>query len=186
MLNSWREFSHCQVPIVKARVEDICRRVTGPRVLEVGCNEGWVAKAIMEERGFQVVALDNREQAISDAKSYFGIDAVKADVTRLPFANGEFDCVVAGEILEHLENPGLGMAEIFRVSKGHVIMSLPIGRYWNDEPTHAWQINGGMVEHERGDISNFFKHTFLFEFRRIRNVMPDGSYAKANEYHEDR
>lgn len=186
MLGSWREFVHCQVPIVKARVEDIVRRVTGPRVLEVGCNEGWVAKAVQEERGFEVVAVDNRDQAIADTKSYFGIDVVKADVMALPFADGEFDCVIAGEILEHLDNPGAGLKEIFRVSKGHVILSLPIGRYWNDELTHAWQINGGMVEHENGDIQRFVKHTFLFEFRRIRKQDAEGVYQKFAEYHEDR
>lgn len=186
MLTSWRDFSHCQVPIVRARVEDIVRRVTGPRVLEVGCNEGWVSKAIMEERGFEVVAVDKSATARYQAKTLFGIDAVDADIVRLPFQNGEFDCVVGGEILEHLENPGLGLAELFRVSKGHVIITIPVGRYWNDEQTHAWQINGGMVEHERGDIVHFFKHSFVHEFRRIRSVGPDMIYTKAAEYHEDR
>lgn len=186
MLASWREFSHCQVPVVKARVEDIVRRVSGPRVLEVGCNEGWVAKAIAEERGFEVVAVDNRDQAIADCKSYFGIDAIKADVYALPFKDGEFDCVVGGEILEHLENPGKGLAELFRVAKSHVILTLPIGRYWNDEVTHAWQINGTVVEHDSGAGVSLIKHNFVFEFRRIRSVMPDGSYQKFAEYHEDR
>lgn len=186
MLNSWRDFCHCKVPIVKARVEDIVRRVSGPRVLEIGCNEGWVAKAIMEERGFEVVACDNRDQAIADTKQYFGIDAVKLDANRLPFADGEFDCVVGGEILEHLPNPGLGLAEMFRVSKGHVILTIPIGRYWNDEPTHAWQINGGMVEHEIGRIQHFFKHSFVFEFRKIRTLDGEGIYQNVNDGYEDR
>lgn len=186
MLNSWREFSHCQVPIVRARVEDIVRRATGPKVLEVGCNEGWVAKALQEERGFDVTAVDNRDEAIRQAKEYFGIDAVKASALHLPFGAGEFDCVVMGEILEHLENPGLGLAEAFRVSKWHVIVTIPIGRYWNDEPTHAWQINGGMVEHERGDIQHFIKHTFVHEFRKIRTLTASGEYVPVCAYHEDR
>ena len=185
MLNSWREYSHCKVPIVMARVQDICRRVTGPRVLEVGCNEGWVAKAINEERGFDVVAVDNRDYAIQQSKENFGIDVVRADVNALPFADGEFDCVVAGEILEHLQNPGAGLKEIFRVSKGHVILTIPIGKYWNDEQTHAWQINGGMVEHEVGRIESFFKHTFVFEFRRIRNLKGE-NYVNVNSGFQDR
>lgn len=186
MLNSWKEFSHCQVPIVQARVLDIVRRVTGPRVLEVGCNEGWVAQAVREERGFEVVAVDNRDEAIRQAKEYFGICAVKASALALPFEDASFDCVIMGEIMEHLENPGLGLAEAFRVSNGHVIVTLPIGRYWNDEPTHAWQINGGMVEHERGDIQHFIKHTFVHEYRRIRNLAPTGEYVASGPYHEDR
>lgn len=186
MLNSWREFCHCKVPIVKARVEDIVRRVSGPRVLEIGCNEGWVAKAIAEDRGFEVVAVDNRDQAIIDAKEYFGIEVVKADACALPFGDATFDCVVVGELLEHLNNPGFGLAEAFRVSRGHVIATLPIGKYWNDEVTHAWQLNGSMIEHEVGDQTNFFKHSFVVEFRRIRIVDEAGVYQKVSEYHEDR
>jgi ubiquinone/menaquinone biosynthesis C-methylase UbiE len=186
MLNSWRDFCHCKVPIVASRVEDIVRRVSGPRVLEAGCNEGWVSKAIIEERGFEVIALDNRIEAVHQTQEYFGITAVLGDVCALPYPDGHFDCVVAGEILEHLPNPGKGLAELFRVSKGHVILTLPIGRYWNDEVTHAWQINGGMVEHERGDIQHYVKHTFVFEFRKIRELGPDGIYKKVNEGFEDR
>lgn len=186
MLNSWREFSHCQVPIVRARVEDIVRRATGPKVLEVGCNEGWVAKALAEDRGFEVTAVDNRDLALSQTMEYFGIQAVKADACALPFPDASFDCVVMGEILEHLPNPGLGLAEAFRVSRGHVIVTLPIGRYWNDEPTHAWQINGGMVEHEAGHIVHYIKHTFVFEWRKIRELAPSGDYVPVCAYHEDR
>lgn len=186
MLNSWREFAHCQVPVVRGRVEDIVRRVTGPRVLEVGCNEGWVAKAIHEERGFEVVAVDNRDQAIEQCRSYFGIEALKADATALPFPDGSFDCVVVGEILEHLTNPGMGLAEAFRVSRGHVVATLPIGRYWNDEQTHAWQLNGGMVEHDGGTRQDFFKHSLVIEFRKIRTINPSGEYVAAGPYLEDR
>lgn len=186
MLSSWRDFVHCQVPIVKARVEDIVRRVSGPRVLEVGCNEGWVAKAIQEERGFDVVAVDNRDQAIGQTMEYFGIRAIKADANKLPFEDASFDCVVGGEILEHLPNPGIGLSEMFRVSRGHVILTLPIGRYWNDELTHAWQINGSMVEHERGEKMAFFKHTFVFEFRKIRDLNGEGQYVNVAGPHEDR
>lgn len=186
MLTSWREFTHCKVPIVKARVEDIVRRVSGPRVLEVGCNEGWVAKAIMEDRGFEVVAVDNRKEARDACREFFGIEAIEGDANKLPFEDASFDCVVVGELLEHLNNPGLGLTEAFRVSRGHVIVTIPIGQYWNDEQTHAWQLNGAMIEHDKGDQINFFKHSFVVEFRRIRAVMPDGSYKNVSDYYENR
>lgn len=186
MLLSWRDFCHCKVPIVRARVEDIVRRVSGPRVLEIGCNEGWVAKAIQEERGFEVICGDNRKEARDACREFFGIEALDFDANKLPFGDASFDCVVVGELLEHLQNPGIGLSEAFRVSKGHVIITLPIGRYWNDEQTHAWQLNGGMVEHERGDIQHFFKHSFVCEFRRIRSIDGAGQYVNVNSGHEDR
>lgn len=177
MLSSWRDFSHCKVPIVRSRVEDIVRRVRGPRVLELGCNEGWVAKAIMEERGFEVVAVDNRFEAIMQAKDAFGIEVVNADVCKLPFADGEFDTVVMGELLEHLPDPGKGLSEALRVSKGHIVITIPIGKYWLDEPTHLWELNGAVVEHERGDVTAYEKHVFVIEWDLKRKIQPNGTIA---------
>ena len=177
MLNSWRDFEHCKVTIVRARVEEILRRVSGPKVLEVGCNEGWVAKAIQEELGFSVTACDNRKEAVQQAKDLFGIEAVLANANDLPFGDASFDCVVVGELLEHLSNPGKGLSEAFRVSRGHVIATLPVGQYWNGEKTHAWQINGSMVDHESGFPIVFFKHNLIVEFRAIRQITPEGQYA---------
>lgn len=159
-----------------ARVIEICRRAAGPKVLEVGCNEGWVAKALQEERGFEVTAIDNRDKAIQEANYFFGIKAVKADANKLPFEDGAFDTVVGGEILEHLENPGVALAEMFRVSKNQVIITLPIGAYWLGEPTHAWELGGAVVEHERGAMVQYDKHQFILEFNRRRRII-DGAYV---------
>lgn len=40
---------------------------------------------------------------------------VRADVTRLPFRDGEFSCVVAGEMFEHLEDLDAACGAIARV-----------------------------------------------------------------------
>jgi len=43
----------------------------------------------------------------------------------LPFKDNSFDCVVATDVLEHLENIHFVFAELIRVSKRYVIISLP-------------------------------------------------------------
>lgn len=175
MLDSWKDFSHCKVPVVKARVEDIVRRVRGPRVLELGCNEGFVAKAIMEDRGFEVVAVDNRMDAILQAKDAFGIEVVNADVNHLPFGDAQFDTVVMGELLEHVPDPGKVLSEALRVGKGHLVITLPIGPYWLGEVTHLWELNGSVVEHEEGIVTPYEKHVFVIEWDLRRRIQPDGS-----------
>ena len=40
---------------------------------------------------------------------------LSADVTRLPFADGSFDCVTCGWVIEHLPDPRPGLGEIRRV-----------------------------------------------------------------------
>lgn len=176
MLNRWEEFDHARVPIVNARVKDIVRRAYG-KTLEVGCNEGFVAKALME-KGLDVTAVDNSDFAIISAKHHFGIDAIKCNAEKMPFKDGEFDTVVGGEILEHTENPGLALAEMFRVSKGHVIITLPIGDYWLGELTHLWGLDGGVLEHEAGHLMEFQKHAFIIEFDRRREKYHDAINKK--------
>lgn len=50
-----------------------------------------------------------------DAAQGIGVDAAVADVQRLPFADGEFDCVVAAWMLYHVERLGDALAELARV-----------------------------------------------------------------------
>ncbi len=52
------------------------------------------------------------------------------DLNRLPFDNHSFDTVICIEVLEHLENIHALSSELFRVSSGDVIMSLP--NCWRD------------------------------------------------------
>lgn len=169
MMQSWLDFPHAQVPVVKARCQDVVNRAYG-RTLEVGCNEGFLAKALIE-KGLEVVAVDCSDLAIEQAKLHFGIDVLKAFAEKLPFDDGAFDTVIGAEILEHTQNPGLALAEMFRVSKGHVIITLPIGDYWLGEQTHYWGIDGAVVNHldRDGAVDQLEKHVFVLEFDRRRN-----------------
>ena len=70
---------------------------------------------------------------INKAIKYTGIDiAGKPDlfinldeIEKLPFNNNQFDTVVCGDVLEHLENFHLIFNEICRVAKTNIIITLP-------------------------------------------------------------
>lgn len=181
MMNSWQDFQHARVPVVKARCEEVVRRAYG-RTIEVGCNEGFLAKALIE-KGLEVVAVDCSDQAIEQAKTHFGIDVVKAFGEKLPFADGEFDTAIGAEVMEHVENPGLLLAELFRVSKGHVILTVPVGDYWLGEQTHLWGLDGAIVNHldRDGAVDVFEKHVFIIEWDRRRNNYHETVLPKKNE-----
>jgi SAM-dependent methyltransferase len=84
------------------------------RVLEVGGGEGELAERIRDELGIGVTAIDQSERMVEIQQSK-GIDARVGDVQELPFADGQFDVVVAAWMLYHVPDLDRGLAEIARV-----------------------------------------------------------------------
>jgi SAM-dependent methyltransferase len=120
----------------------------GKRVLDLGCRSGALTRHFLE--GNAVVGLDVDEVALEKARA-LGIEPVQADVEQpLPFEDGAFDAVVAGELFEHLQFPDALVAEIQRVLRreGVLVGSVPNayrvqsrlrflrGRPPEDDPTH--------------------------------------------------
>ena len=98
-------------------------------ILDVGCGRAWVAEKFIQ-KGVKVVSLDisltNPLKAIKKypAKNHIG---VVADSFTLPFPEESFDCVIASEIIEHVNDPKKFVAELLRVvkKKGSLIISTP-------------------------------------------------------------
>src|SRR6266576_3495041 len=84
------------------RVELFRRYVGGPgrHVLDLGCRDGALTQAYAGEN--EIVGVDADREALAEAEK-LGIETRWADLDdALPFADGTFDVVVAGELLEHL------------------------------------------------------------------------------------
>lgn len=162
----WKDHYWYGVTCARTRVEEIVRRAKPAyKVLDAGCNEGFLSQALIEA-GFHVTSVDLSDDAISKAKQFFGIEVIKADVNNLPFLDNEFDLVIGGELLEHLYNPGKGLSELFRVSRDRVILSLPIGAYWLGCNEHLWQIDSTVIEHDHGIKDNLEKKILVMEFKK--------------------
>jgi ubiquinone/menaquinone biosynthesis C-methylase UbiE len=84
------------------------------RVLDAGCGTGALGRAIAGRTGAAVAGVD-RSQRMVDLSRAAGLDAHLGDVRSLPFANAQFDCVVAAWMLYHVDDVPLALAELARV-----------------------------------------------------------------------
>ena len=95
------------------------------RALEVGCGEGVIADRLHHRFG-EVVALDLPDAGLRDDwRRYQGPRFLHANAHQLPFGDGQFDVVVAAEVLEHLPDPARGLQEMARVGRRHLVLSVP-------------------------------------------------------------
>ncbi len=105
---------------------------TGKRVLDLGCRDGSLANYYAS--GNTVTGVDIDQHALSLASERLSITTVWLDLNheQLPFDDGSFDVVVAGELLEHLVEPGFVADEAYRVLApgGIFIGSVPNSFHW--------------------------------------------------------
>lgn len=102
-------------------------------VLDLACGRGALLKALRAALPeIRLTGADISEGSIAEVKS-FGFEAFVVDVTRpFPFAEGAFDCVIFGEVIEHVIDPDATLLEIGRVLRlgGTLIVTTPNLASW--------------------------------------------------------
>ncbi|MEV0385463.1 methyltransferase domain-containing protein [Nonomuraea sp. NPDC050643] len=118
--------------------------VAGRRILDAGCGSGPVIAAL-RDRDAAVTGIDSSAGMLAVARRRLGDDADLhvADVSsRLPFADGAFDDVVASLVLHYLEDWGPALAEMRRVLRpgGRLIASVnhPFVDHVTQSPRHNY------------------------------------------------
>jgi SAM-dependent methyltransferase len=100
---------------------------TATSVLEFGCGEAPLGEALKKRQRCRVVGIELDPVAAAVAKKR--IDAVyRGDVREIvSILDEEFDWIVGGDIVEHLDEPWSFLAELRRVSApgGHLLLSIP-------------------------------------------------------------
>ena len=152
----------------------------GKRVLDLGCRSGALTQHFLG--GNSVVGLDIDAAALEKAAT-LGIQPVQANVEEpLPFEDGSFDAVVAGELFEHLQFPDALVAEIGRVLRpgGVLAGSVPNafrvqsrlrflrGEPPEDDPTHLRMFSPAALRQ------------LLSGFDRVELSFVGGRYARLN------
>lgn len=107
----------------------------GPEtVLDAGCGEGFVTAYLAgRDPGLRITGLDASPGAIEYARARFGESAEfeTGSVYELPYEADRFDAVLCSEVLEHLERPGGALAELRRVARSHVLVTVPLEPYFD-------------------------------------------------------
>ncbi len=85
----------------------------GRELADIGGGTGNYALALAED-GWQPVVADRSAQMLAHAAAK-GLDTVRADATRLPFADESFDAVMLVSMLHHVDTPARALAEARRV-----------------------------------------------------------------------
>jgi ubiquinone/menaquinone biosynthesis C-methylase UbiE len=90
------------------------------RILDAGCGDGRYTRHILRraDSGALISAFDLSCRMLVRARRRLKqsrVQHVSADLTRLPYADGFFDAVVCGWVLEHLPDPRPGLRELARV-----------------------------------------------------------------------
>ncbi|MCR5330402.1 MAG: class I SAM-dependent methyltransferase [Lachnospiraceae bacterium] len=95
----------------------------GMKVLELGCGTGdmWMGQDAMIGRCSKLILTDLSEGMLAAAKdnlkAYSDIEFSIADIQDIPFADNEFDVVIANMMLYHVPDLERGLREVARVLK---------------------------------------------------------------------
>ncbi len=103
-------------------------------ILDVGCGEGVLTEkwATRVDPG-RVVGIDLEDPKLSAewaARTHSNLEFRVVEATQLPFADDEFDLAAAIEVLEHVPDPESTVAEMARVAKRHLLVSVPHEPLW--------------------------------------------------------
>jgi ubiquinone/menaquinone biosynthesis C-methylase UbiE len=111
------------------------------KILNIGCGTGGTVTVL--ERHGEVTNVDVSREAIKFLKAK-GHDGILVNGAKLPFRDGQFDLVVAMDVLEHIEYDQESLAEWRRVlqDKGNVLITVPAYSWlWSghDISLHHWR-----------------------------------------------
>jgi SAM-dependent methyltransferase len=94
--------------------------------LDVGAAGGGNTR-VLRALGWQAAALEYGAEGAGVCRDR-GIPIIRADATNLPVAPGCLDLVVAYDILEHIQDDGVALKEIFQALRpgGHLALAVPV------------------------------------------------------------
>jgi len=140
-------------------------------VLEIGAGEGRLLERVRARYPVaRCLAVELSPRLAATARDATGLPYVAQSAEALGVRDGCVDLVIACEVLEHLPDPDRALAEIARVARGRVVLSVPREPLWR-----ALNVARGAYWREMGNTPGHVQHwsrrSFVaFVSRRLRVV----------------
>jgi 2-polyprenyl-3-methyl-5-hydroxy-6-metoxy-1,4-benzoquinol methylase len=115
-------------------LDDLFTRADPQSLLDVGCGEGVLVERWARRLGDRpVVGIDLDDPVLHaqwQQRTAPNLEYRVMKAENLPFADGEFDVATAIEVLEHVPDPEHTVAEMARVAKRWLLVSVPREPLW--------------------------------------------------------
>lgn len=108
-----------------ARIIKLVRKRKPTRVLDIGCGNGLLISQLQNAPELAATEFSGVDVYAQKPQMF---SYTVADITkRLPYRSGQFDCVILGEVIEHVPNTDYVLREINRVLRpgGTLIITTP-------------------------------------------------------------
>lgn len=103
------------------------------RVLEVGCAAGMTGRELKAKGIKEVVGIEIVDDVAREASRYYdALHIGDVETMKLPYETGHFDCILYGDVLEHLKDPWSVLYRHNRLVRpgGAIVVSIPNVRHY--------------------------------------------------------
>jgi 2-polyprenyl-3-methyl-5-hydroxy-6-metoxy-1,4-benzoquinol methylase len=157
----------------EATLDELFRAAAPESLLDVGCGEGVLTQQWAERMDGRVVGIDLDDPQLHEqwaAREAPNLEYLVMKAERMPFADDEFDVASAIEVLEHVPDPEHTVAEMARVARRWLLVSVPREPLWRGL-NMARGAYLGDLGNTPGHLNHWSKRSFVALLSRFGEVV---------------
>jgi O-antigen biosynthesis protein len=144
-------------------------------ILDVGCGKGKLGSKLKKQKSNRkVIGIEYNSEIASEARKV--LDEVLTgdiEILELPFGQQQFDCIIFGDVLEHLRKPEYVLQRMKRYLKpnGKIICSIPNMRHYT---VILRLLRRGWVYEDSGHFDK--THLRFFSLRSMKEMIENSGF----------